>query len=209
MIQSIADLMGPVADPRTPEMNAAQAKAMKPGLFGKIGGGNALPMVLGVLGDYFSRRPRFGTMMLQQKLAEQERAREEAQYNQQRQDRLNTPTLMNTKAGVMSVTPNGDIRTLWQAPEAPPDEPTAVSVLRAAGVDPQSPEGRAALMRSLGGYQYSPEGMDAMVQRAAAVANAQGEARARYRAPDSGGAPTGKTPPKYVRVGGKIMKWVP
>lgn len=62
---------------------------------------------------------------------EQEAERE--RQAQERQDRLNTPSIINTKAGVMSATPAGDIRMLYEAPPEAPEYDAYAGLFGARG----------------------------------------------------------------------------
>jgi len=114
------------------------------------------------------------------------------------------PDYMRVGNQIVAVAPEGGVSVAY---EAPPEPPTSgpLAYLGAMGIDPQSPEGRAMLTRAMTGFQYSPEAQQARISTAGAVADAQGAARARYRAPERapGGAAATKTigGRTFVKVG--------
>ena len=93
---------------------------------------------------------------------------------------------------------------------APAEAPSLIRSLQAGGIDPKSAEGRAIITRAAPGFGYSPEVLadreasqarliGARTAGSIAAATGGAEARAKFRAPAGGGAPS-KTPPKYAPV---------
>lgn len=67
----------------------------------------------------------------------QEQEAEQARRAQERDDRMNTPSILNTKAGVISATPTGDVRMLHAAPPEVPEWQQYVQAMSDPNTSPQ------------------------------------------------------------------------
>lgn len=166
-----------------PGMEAA-AHVKKPALFGKDGKGWG---ILGVIGDGLQvaggGKATFMEMMAKQREQEMEQQIAEQRYQRELADQRARQQVVNLgDGGVGTYSQDGGLDVIREP--VPADRtPNAVQVLRAAGIDPTSPEGRDALVRSLSGYQYSQPGIQAIGQ----AADARAAATAAHRAGPSGG----------------------
>lgn len=102
------------------------------------------------------------------------------------------PRVMQTGDQIISLDPKTGMPTVvYDAPDKPPPPPAALQLLAAMGIDPKSPQGVQMLERSMTGYGYSPEGIDAQ----ATIADRRAAAVASHRAPPRGHAGGSAKPP--------------
>jgi len=100
--------------------------------------------------------------------------------------KLMQPEIKEAGGGLYSIDPNTSMLTQLAAP--PPKDPPALQQ-NFDWYKGLSPEDRALAGPMLPGFAFTPEGVHAYVDRASRVADVQGAARERYRAPSGGGAP--------------------
>jgi hypothetical protein len=198
----LAAMMAPAQAPAAPAMAGMQQTALpkiqRPGFAGFaerfVNPDPSTPGGMLTLGARYAGAA-FGDPMSQGLLQmdrDQEREQRQAQQDETQAltaraqlERLTRPQYLQAGRSIVQVDP--ETGAAVPVYEAPAPEPTSgpLAYLGAMRIDPASPEGRQMLTRAMTGFQYSPEAQQARVSTAGAVADAQGQARARYREPPS------------------------
>ncbi|KRB87672.1 MULTISPECIES: hypothetical protein [unclassified Sphingomonas] len=151
---------GGMVDTSVPEDPYAGERPQKPGFFAKGGGWkDALGEGLGALAQQFGGTNPYNQARDRQH--EEAMLRLRGDLDNQAEDRrqaardADVNIFGNGDDGFFSFSKSGGVNPL--VPGTGPKEDTVIARLRAAGIDPNSPEGRQAIMMSMPGYGYSPE----------------------------------------------------
>lgn len=130
-LNTVQQYGGPVADPRAGVMMQAQDKAMQPKAFEKGGKGW---QVLGVIGDALQVAGGGRATYADAQRWWQEQEAERERQAQERQDRMNTPTLANLgNGGLATWSQGGGLNVIREPQEDAPDYAPYASMFGAAG----------------------------------------------------------------------------
>lgn len=147
-------------DPSLPEDPYAATRPAKPGFFAKGGawrdvlgeGLGAVAQQFGGSNPYEQQRSRQHEEALIRLRGEQDAASDQRRIDAQNDS---VDIFGNGDDGFFSFSKSGGVNPL--VPGSGPKEDSVLARLRAAGIDPNSEQGRQAIMMSMPGYGYSPE----------------------------------------------------